>query len=112
MKKKILIVEDERIVAEDIKRTLKKLGYSVTSIVSSGKEAIQKVDKDKPDLILMDIVLRGDMDGITTAEHIHSKCGLPVIYLTAYADQGTVQRAKVAEPYGYIVKRFCIPPQT
>ena len=101
----ILIVEDESIVAKDIKMRLKNLGYTVSAVVTSGKEAIEKA-REKPDLVLMDIVLRGDTDGIAAAETIRTQIGIPVIYVTAYADEKTLQRAKITEPYGYILKPF------
>ena len=100
----ILVVEDESIVATDIKRCLQNLGYHVTALVSSGAEALKIAQKTPPDLVLMDIVLKGDMDGIEAAETIRSQFNIPVIYLTAYADEKTLQRAKMTEPYGYILK--------
>ncbi|MDX2216684.1 MAG: ATP-binding protein [Oculatellaceae cyanobacterium bins.114] len=103
---KILIVEDERVVARDIEKRLKKLGYSVSASVASGEEALQKAAELRPDLVLMDIQIKGEMDGIETAEHIQTELDIPVIYLTAYADEDTLQRAKVTEPFGYIVKPF------
>ncbi len=103
---KILIVEDERIVGEDIKVRLKKLGYSVPSIAHSGEEAIEKVKVLKPDLVLMDIVLDGEMDGIQAASIITSLYNIPVVYLTAHADPKTLERAKITEPYGYVLKPF------
>ncbi len=106
MKKRILVVEDERLVAEDILRTLEDLGYAVTSVVSSGEEAIATVAKEKPDLVLLDIVLKGELSGIEVAEHIRSHYRVPVVYLSAYADAPTLERAKVTEPYGYILKPF------
>ncbi|MBI1910515.1 MAG: response regulator [Deltaproteobacteria bacterium] len=104
-KARILIVEDEAIVAKDIGMNLKDFGYEVTSIVSSGEEAIEKASIDKPDLVLMDIVLQGKVDGISAAEEI-SKLKIPVVYLTAHADQATLERAKISEPFGYILKPF------
>jgi len=103
---KILIVEDERIISEDIKKRLQKLGYSVPSIARTGEEAIQKTKVLHPDLVLMDIVLEGEMDGIEAAAHIKSLCEIPIVYLTAYADRKTLERAKITEPYGYILKPF------
>jgi putative two-component system response regulator len=103
---KILVVEDERVISEDIKKRLQKLGYSVPSIVSSGEEAVQKAKVLRPDLVLMDIVLEGEMDGIEAAAQIKSLCEIPIVYLTAYADQKTLERAKITEPYGYILKPF------
>ncbi|MBU7018447.1 MAG: PAS domain S-box protein [Theionarchaea archaeon] len=101
----ILIVEDERIVAEDIKQRLKNLGYS-SSVASSGEGAIQKAEKDTLDLVLMDIVLGGKIDGIETAQTLHSQFDIPVIFLTAHADERTLEHAKLTEPYGYILKPF------
>jgi PAS domain S-box-containing protein len=102
----IFIVEDEKIVALDIAASLKSLGYNVTGMASSGMEAIDKIKKKIPDLILMDIRLKGDMDGITTAEAIHEDYDIPVIYLTAYADENTLERAKHTQPYGYLLKPY------
>lgn len=101
---KIMIVEDERITAEDLKEGLEGLGYEVPAIISTGEEAIQKAKELSPDLILMDILLEGDMDGIQAAEKIRSRYGIPIIYLTAYSDENTVERAKITEPSGYIIK--------
>jgi len=103
---KILIVEDENIVALDIQNQVESLGYTVAAAVRSGERAIEKVDETRPDLVLMDTQLSGSRDGIQAAEHIHDRFDLPVIYLTAYADEETLQRAKVTEPYGYILKPF------
>lgn len=102
----ILIVEDEKIVARDIQNILKKMGYSVTGTASSGDEAIQKVITYNPDIVLMDIKLDGDIDGIESAQQIRDRFNIPVIYLTAFADESTLQRAKVSEPHGYILKPF------
>ena len=103
---KILVVEDEVIVAEDIGFRLKKLGYIVTATVASGEEAIEKVAENRPDLVLMDIVLKGDMDGVTAAEKIRNRVDIPTVFLTAYADDQTLQRAKLTNPFGYIIKPF------
>ncbi|MEG4837362.1 ATP-binding protein [Microcoleus sp. B9-D4] len=102
----ILVVEDEVIVAQDIAGRLKKLGYVVTATVSSGEEAIQKARENPPDLVLMDIVLKGDMDGVTAAEKIRTNMNVPTVFLTAYADDKTLQRAKITDPFGYIIKPF------
>lgn len=102
----IMIVEDEGIVAKAIQSGLENLGYIVSVIASSGDEAIQKIVKASPDLVLMDIVLKGEMDGVETAEYIRSRFNIPVIYLTAYTDEKTLQRAKMTEPFGYILKPF------
>ena len=103
---KILIVEDEAIVAEDIRNSLQSLGYIIVAVVSSGEEAVAKIEEDRPALVLMDIVLKGDMDGIEAASQIHSRFNIPVIYLTAFTDEKTIERAKLTEPFGYIVKPF------
>ena len=103
---KILVVEDELIAAENIARNLKKLGYEVIGIVDSGEEAIQAATNNHPNLVLMDIMLQGDLDGIQAAGHIRSELKIPVIYMTAYADDDTLGRAKLTEPYGYLVKPF------
>lgn len=103
---KILIVEDEGIVSLHIKRTLEGLGYAVSGIACSAEDAIMKAMEDRPDLILMDIVLQGIVDGIDAAEKIRALFNIPVIYLTAHADESTLQRAKMSGPSGYIVKPF------
>jgi len=105
-KTRILIVEDEGIVAKDLHNTLINLGYGVSSSVSSGEEAIKKAAETNVDIVLMDIVLAGNMDGVDAAAQIRSRFDIPVIYLTAYADDKTLQRAKITEPYGYILKPF------
>jgi PAS domain S-box-containing protein len=102
----ILVVEDERLVARGIQDNLEHLGYAVAGPVFSGEEAIARVQEKKPDLILMDIFLAGNMDGIAAAERIKAMVDTPVIYLTAYADPTTLERAKVTEPYGYILKPY------
>lgn len=102
----ILIVEDEEIVAMDIKNMLCDLGYNVQDIARSEEEVIQKIEKEKPDLLLMDIMLGEGGDGIKIAEQVKSRYKIPVIYLTAYADEGTLDRAKLTSPYGYIIKPF------
>ncbi len=103
---KILVVEDEMLVAEDIAGRLRRLGYEVTDIVESGEEAILSVLKNPPDLVLMDIVLAGDMDGIETAEKIREHKQIPIVYLTAYGDKKTLNRSKITDPYGYVIKPF------
>jgi PAS domain S-box-containing protein len=104
--KKILIVEDETIVAFNIKNRLEGLGYSVIDIITSGEQALKKVTEMPPDLILMDIKLKGSIDGIDTAHQIRKQFSIPVVYLTAYTDEETLNRAKVTEPFGYILKPF------
>ena len=106
MNTKILVVEDEAIVAEDITKTLSDLGYVVTSVVTSGNQAIEKVKTDQPDLVLMDIILKGKLDGVQVADMIRKKFKIPVIYLTAHADVTTLERAKATEPFGYLLKPF------
>ena len=105
-KPRILIAEDERIVAEDIKRTLEKFGYSISSITSSGEETVKKAQEEKPDLMLMDIVLEGEIDGIEAARQIRERLFIPVVYLTAFADDRLLMRAKITEPYSYLLKPF------
>jgi len=105
-KTRILITEDEQIVAEDLKMTLETMGYAVVGIASSGERAIELADGEKPDLILMDIMLAGKMDGIAAAHTIRGRHDIPVIYVTAYADSTLLERAKHTEPFGYIVKPF------
>ncbi len=105
-KSKIMIVEDEWITADDIRMSLQSLGYTVSSVVSSGEEAIKKAEGDRPDLVLMDIVLKGEMDGIEAASQIRSCYDIPIIYLTAYADEKILERARITETFGYIVKTF------
>jgi PAS domain S-box-containing protein len=104
--KRILVVEDEAIVAKNIERGLKKLGYAVPALASSGEEAIEKATSTRPDLILMDIKLRGEMTGIEAAIAIRRRLDIPVVYLTAYADDATLSEAKTTEPVGYLVKPF------
>jgi len=101
---KILIVEDDALVAEDIKQAIQNSGYSVTSIATSGLEALIKVKKDSPDLVLMDVVLKGKMDGIETAHKIHTHFNIPIIYITAYSGKDTLAAAKLTKPYGYLIK--------
>ncbi|HHW91862.1 MAG TPA: response regulator, partial [Firmicutes bacterium] len=103
---KILIVEDEGVEALDIQHRLISLGYPTPDIAFSGEEAVQKAGEISPDLVLMDIMLPGEIDGITAAELIKACLDIPVIYLTAYADDNTLQRAKITEPNGYIIKPF------
>ena len=103
---KIMIVEDEIVIAMELQRNLDNLGYTVTGIVSSGEKAVESAGTDKPDLVLMDIKLSGEMDGIEAAKRIHDRYEIPIVYLTAHADEKTLQRAKLAEPFGYLVKPF------
>jgi CheY-like chemotaxis protein len=103
---RILVVEDEMIVSADIEMQLSDLGYSEVAVAASGKIALSKVLEFRPNLVLMDINLDGRMDGIETATVLKQRFKVPVIYLTAYADQATLDRAKTTHPYGYIVKPF------
>jgi PAS domain S-box-containing protein len=103
---RILIVEDETIVAMDIERGLRACGYEVVGTVGTGEEAVRLADQFRPDIVLMDIRLRGEMDGIEAGRHIRSRYQLPIVFLTAYADDATVQRAKEADPFGYLLKPF------
>lgn len=103
---KILVVEDESIIAEDIADSLIALGYAISAIVHSGEEAIQAAEKMQPDLVLMDIRLQGGMDGVTAAEQIRSRFQIPVVYLTAYVDDNTLKRVNATKPFGYVVKPF------
>ncbi|HUX49407.1 MAG TPA: response regulator [Spirochaetia bacterium] len=103
---KIMIVEDEQIVALDIKMHLQKHGYEVPGMFASGEDAVREVAALKPDLILMDIKLQGKMDGLEAASRITEAHGIPVILLTANADESTIQRAKFTQPYAYIIKPF------
>lgn len=104
MNARILIVEDESVIALDIKRRMERFGYEVVSIAVSGEAAIEKTLLLGPDLVLMDIMLPGEMDGIETAEALHSRTDVPVVYLTAHTDHATFLRSKSTMPYGYIVK--------
>ncbi|WP_406661176.1 response regulator [Methanolobus sp. ZRKC3] len=104
--KKIMIVEDEKIVAMDIKDSLENFGYSVPCMASKGEDALKMAEAYHPDLILMDIVLKGKMDGVETARIIHDTLNIPIIYLTAYSDEKTLQRAKMTAPFGHILKPF------
>jgi len=102
----VFVVEDEGIIVADIQDRLTSLGYDVPTTVATAEEAIQKIPVFSPDLVLMDIVLQGQMDGIDAAEEIRKRFGLPVIFLTAHADESTLKRAKITEPFAYILKPF------
>ena len=103
---KILVVEDERITALDIQETLTDLGYRVPAVAASGEEAVQKALETRPDLVLMDVMLKGDTDGIDAAGRIRARLNIPVVYLTAYTDEHTLARARPSAPFGYLVKPF------
>lgn len=105
-KAQILIVEDDAIVAQDLKNRLTGMGYFVISITSTGEEAIEKARHYRPEVVLMDIHLAGEMDGITAAAQIGEKYHIPVIYLTAYSDEETLSRARETRPAGYVLKPY------
>ena len=105
-KARILVVEDSRIIALELKDRLKNLGYTLEAVVSSGEEAVEEATRIRPDLVLMDIKLKGEMDGVEATTAIRADLDIPVVYLTAYADEDTLRRAKITEPYGYILKPF------
>ena len=103
---KIMVVEDESIVAKDLELTLKRLGYIVPATASSSDDALSKAAQYRPDLVLMDVHIKGATDGIATAHRLRQEMNIPVIYLTAYADDDTVARAKETEPFGYLLEPF------
>lgn len=105
-KTSVLVVEDESIVSKDIQLSLEKLGYHVVGATSKGEEAIEMALKLKPNIILMDIMLKGEINGIRATKRIHTRANIPVIFLTAYTDENTLKRAKAAKPHGYIIKPF------
>ena len=100
----VLVVEDDGIIALDVESQLKSIGYSVSALASSAEEALAKAAETQPDLVLMDIRLKGELDGIAAAEQIRRRYGIPVVYLTAHADDETLSRAKRTEPAGYVLK--------
>ena len=100
----ILIVEDDRVVAKDVQQTLAGLGYDAYAVVSSGEKAVAEASTRCPDLVIMDVRLNGPLDGIATADILRVRFGVPAVYLTAFADDATIERAKKTDPYGYLVK--------
>ena len=106
MKQNVLIVEDERIVSLDLKNRITELGYNAAGIVSTGEDAILEAERLLPDIILMDIMLKGKIDGINASEVIYRKHHIPVIFITAFSDEKTFSRAVITEPFGYLVKPF------
>ena len=102
----VLIVEDDETIAETLSEALQQLDYNVAAAVTNGADAIAHVRKKVPDIVLMDIELLGDMDGVQAAKEIHSLCDVPVVYLTGMTDDKTLDRVKKTNPYGYIVKPF------
>lgn len=105
-KPRVVIVEDDGIVALQIRSSLEQRGYTVGGVFASGEETLANVASAAPDLVLMDIKLQGEMDGIQTAGLLRERHGLPVIFLTAHSEEATIERAKRAEPYGYLLKPF------
>lgn len=105
----IFITEDEILIAREIEATLQELGYTVAGIARDGNTALQRIQATKPDLVLMDIVIAGEMDGIETANQIRTQLQIPVVFLTAYTDINTLKRAKGSEPFGYLQKPFQPP---
>ena len=105
-KANIYIVEDESIVAKDIQNSLQKLGYNILGISNNGSDAIKNIVDLEPDIVLMDIMIKGNMTGIEVADIIKKEYNMPVIFLTAYGDEATLAKAKITEPYGYILKPF------
>ena len=103
---KILVVEDEGIIALDIQNQLEEIGYAATAIAASGEEAVRKAAEFSPDLVLMDINLRGKMDGVEAASLIQTHLNIPIVYLTAQTDENTFLRARLTEPRGYLLKPF------
>jgi PAS domain S-box-containing protein len=102
----ILVVEDEPIVAKDIQHSLQQLGYRVPATAASGEDALRRAVDARPDLVLMDIVLKGNMDGVQTAQSIQRRLDVPVVYLTAFADDETLERVKTTSPAGYVLKPY------
>lgn len=102
----VLVVEDESIVSKDIQHSLKKLGYHIAGAAASGEKALELIKYESPDIILMDIMLKGNMNGIEVSEIVKKEFNIPIIFLTAYADESTLSKAKLTEPYGYIIKPF------
>jgi signal transduction histidine kinase len=103
-KTRVMVVEDERIVALNLERRLTKLGYEISSLATSGSQALQAIERDKPDVVLMDVNIEGEIDGIETASRIPNAYNIPVIYLTAYSEEATLQRARGTRPYGFLLK--------
>ena len=105
-KAQVLIVEDDGIIAMDLESRMKQLGYGVTGVAGYGEQAIEKVKENTPDVVLMDIILKGEIDGIEAAEEIRTQYDIPVIFITGYADKERLKRAKLAYPFGFIIKPF------
>lgn len=105
-KVKVFVVEDESIVSKDIQNSLVKIGYEVVGSSATGEKAIEDIQNSSPDIVLMDIMLKGEINGIETAEIVRNNFSIPIIFLTAYADEDTLQKVKITEPHGYILKPF------
>ena len=105
-KPKIMIIEDEILVAMTIRNKLTKRGYEVCQFFTSGEEALKNIEKEKPDIVLMDINLEGKMNGIETAQQINKTLNIPIIYVTGYSDKEIMDRAKASKPAGYLIKPF------
>ena len=103
-KQKVMVVEDESLVAADLKYSLITLGYNVSDVVACGEDAIECARYNKPDIVLMDIRLKGSLDGIDTARRIHEILNVPIIFMTAYSDSVTLERIKQVNPAGYVFK--------
>lgn len=103
---KILIVDDEGIISMETQQRLEQLGYSVIGVAGSGEEAVEQADGARPDLVLMDIRMPGKVDGIEAARKLREQFEIPVVYVTAYGDKETIERVKITQPFGYIVKPF------
>lgn len=103
-RKKVLIVEDEPITAMEMKSTLRKIGYEVVSVVDRGSRAIKIVEDESPEIVLMDVNLKGEKDGIETAKQIRKITEIPIVYVTAYSNEDTLERASHTNPEGYLVK--------
>ena len=102
----VLVVEDEGIVGLDLRNQLNALGYAVVDVVASGKRAIEKAEETHPDLVLMDVRLKGELDGIQAAQAIVDRFDTPIVFLTALVDEETIERAKTIKHHGYLVKPF------
>jgi CheY-like chemotaxis protein len=100
----IMVVEDEGVVSIDIRNMLKKAGYNIAAVAFQGEEAVRKAEQSNPDLVLMDIGLKGEMDGIETAKRIRNRFQIPVVFLTGFADEATVAKAQEVNPSGFIIK--------
>ena len=101
---KVFIIEDEAITALDIKKTLEKLNYEIVGIKDRGEEALKAINQANPDIVLMDISLKGELDGIETARLLNIQSKIPVVYLTAHYDDETIERSKTTNPYGFLLK--------